>query len=149
MGEESGGGARRAHWAWTTPPVNLSATSGGAGCPTWNPIWVASLGVGEPPTRLDADGATEADGEADDGDAAIDGEGDGATEGDGDGEAAIDGDGVGRRPTGSGPTKTNAARMPAAASTPTTRPAMIARADFMRREGTSTDGPKAARTGRW
>jgi hypothetical protein len=39
--------------------------------------------------------------------------------------------------------------MAAAASTPTSRPAMIARADFMRREGTSTDGPKAGRTGRW
>jgi hypothetical protein len=38
--------------------------------------------------------------------------------------------------------------MAAAASTPTSRPAMIARADFMRREGTSTDGPKADRTGR-
>jgi hypothetical protein len=38
--------------------------------------------------------------------------------------------------------------MAAPASTPKSRPARIARADFMGREGTSTDGPKAGRTGR-
>jgi len=108
--------------------------------------------------RAEPDGDT--DGEPD---GAVDGEPDGTTNGATDGEAdgaidgeatttslgTADGDGVGRRPTGSGPTKTKAARMPAAASTPTSRPAMIARADFMRREGTSTDGPKAGPTGRW
>jgi hypothetical protein len=96
------------------------------------------LGTGEPPTRAEADGATEAEA-----DGAIDGEATTTAVG------TTDGDGVGRRPTGSGPTRTNAARMPAAASTPTSRPAMIARADFMGREGTSTDGPKADRSGRW
>ena len=107
--------------------------------------------------RAEPEGAT--DGEPEGAiNGAIDGEADGAIDGDVDGvidgEAATtslgtaDGAGVGRRPTGSGPTKTNAARTAAAASTPTSRPAMIARADFMRREGTSTDGLKAGRTGR-
>ena len=107
--------------------------------------------------RAEPDGATDGatDGEPEGAiNGATDGEADGATEGETEGEATTtslgtaDGEGVGRRPTGSGPTKTNAARMAAAASTPTSRPAMIARADFMRREGTSTDGPKADRTGR-
>ena len=107
--------------------------------------------------RAEPDGANDGptDGEPEGAiNGATDGEADGATEGETEGEATTtslgtaDGEGVGRRPTGSGPTKTNAARMAAAASTPTSRPAMIARADFMRREGTSTDGPKAGRTAR-
>jgi len=77
----------------------------------------------------------------------MDGDTDGDADADADGLGATDEDGVGRSPTGSGPTKTNAARMPAATMTPTSRPAMIARADFMGREGTSTDGPQAGRAG--
>src|SRR5215218_2955354 len=46
------------------------------------------------------------------------------------------GAGVGRRPTGSGPTRMNAARTPAA----TRRPARIVTPVFMRRESTSTGG---------
>jgi hypothetical protein len=85
---------------------------------------------------------------------------DGASDGDGDGvglldglglavwlgatDGATDGDGVGWRPTGSGPTKTNAARMPPATRMPASRPAMIVTAVLMRREGTSTDEPQAA-----
>ena len=86
----------------------------------------------------DADADAAADGEADaDGEAAIDGLGDGL----GETSTMTDGTGVGvgRRPTGSGPTKTNAASTPAATSTPARRPARIVAADLMRRQGTSTD----------
>jgi hypothetical protein len=109
--------------------------------------WDASGGGAEPRTPAEPEGVGEPDGEPD---GATDAEADGATDGDATTTSVgrADGEDVGRRPTGSGPTKTKAARMPAAASTPTSRPARIARADFMRREGTSTDGPKADRSGR-
>ena len=61
---------------------------------------------------------------------------DGATEAVG----MIVGDGFGRSPTGSGPTKTRAARMPPATRTPTRRPAMMVIPVFIAAEGTSTDG---------
>ena len=153
-GEESSGAARRAHGRPAAPAASWSTTSGGAGSPAWNAAWDAPPGLGEPLPGAEPDGAV--DGRAN---GATEGDADGANEASGDGEAdgaidgeattTSDGDGVGRRPTGSGPTKTNAARTPAATSTPTRRPARIARADFMRREGTSTDGPKAGLTGRW
>jgi hypothetical protein len=73
--------------------------------------------------------------------------GDGLGEGLTDGSALKDGEGVGRRPTGSGPTKTNAARMPAATRTPASRPARIVAADLIRRQGTSTDRARASRRG--
>jgi hypothetical protein len=125
--------------------------SGGAGWPAWKPVWAASLLAGEIPGEpaIDADGAT-------DGDALADGDatglrlaaGDALADGDATGLGATDGDGVGRSPTGSGPTKTIAARTPAATSAPTSRPARIARTDLMRREGTSTDEPEAAHAAR-
>jgi hypothetical protein len=90
-------------------------------------------GAGE---ALGAGGALAA-GEADE--AGADAEG--GIDGEGDTEGATVGGGVGRRPTGSGPTKTKAARTPAATRTPASRPARIVTPVFMRREGTSTDGP--------
>ena len=93
-------------------------------------LTAAALGAGEPQNVL-GDGATEA-------------EGDGATEAEGEGDGAIVGGsvgaGVGRSPTGSGPTSTNAARMPTATRTPARRPATIEIPVFIARQGTSTDG---------
>jgi hypothetical protein len=62
----------------------------------------------------------------------------GLAEGDADGMSV--GAGVGRNPTGSGPTKTNAARMPNATRTPTRNPARTVIPVFIAAEGTSTDG---------
>jgi hypothetical protein len=77
--------------------------------------------------------------------------GDGLRLGDGEalGDGATLGDGVGRRPTGSGPTNTNAARIATATSTPVNRPATTVRAVFMPREGTSTDGRDGRSGRRW
>ena len=93
-------------------------------------LTAAALGAGKPQNVL-GDGATEA-------------EGDGATEAEGEGDGAIVGTSVGavvgRSPTGSGPTKTNAARTPAATITPARRPARIEIPVFIAGQGTSTDG---------
>ena len=102
----------------------------------------AELGAAEPLGKLGAGllsvgellGTAELPG-AVDAQAAI-GLADGATEADG----VIVGDGFGRSPTGSGPTKTRAARMPPATRTPTRRPAMMVIPVFIAAEGTSTDG---------
>jgi hypothetical protein len=102
-------------------------------------------------TGAEPDGATDADAPAEP-DGATDADGaaepDGATDADGAGLGLAatlgEGDGVGRRPTGSGPTKRNAASTPRATRTPARRPARTTRADLMRRESTSTDGPEAA-----
>jgi hypothetical protein len=85
------------------------------------------LGAGELAGVAEADGAAGAQ--------AI-GLGDGAT----DAVGMIVGAGLGRSPTGSGPTKTNAARMPTATRTPTSRPASMVIPVFIAAEGTSTDG---------
>ena len=152
-----GGAARPARAGWRHQATGGRRSAAAPARPAWDDGPATRWPGGRAVHGAEPDGAVD-DGEADGAiNGAIDGEADGATEGEADGgrsdgEATTtcrhrDGDGVGRRPTGSGPTKTNAARMPAATSTPTSRPAMIARADFMRREGTSTDGPKAARCG--
>ena len=74
-------------------------------------------------------------------------DGDGAADGDGGTDGATDagGEGAGRKPTGSGPTSTIAARIPTATRTPTRRPARIVIPVFMRRQGTSTDGRQRLR----
>jgi hypothetical protein len=56
--------------------------------------------------------------------------------------------GDGRRPTGSGPTNTRAARTPAATRTPARSPARIDTADLIAREGTSPVEAEAASRGR-
>jgi len=91
------------------------------------------LGAGEVAGVAVAGGADGADGAAD---AQAIGLADGATEA----EGMVVGAGVGRRPTGSGPTKTSAARMPTATRTPTSRPASSVTPVFIAAEGTSTDG---------
>ena len=91
----------------------------------------------------EADAATDALGE-DVGDTL----GDELAEGLADASAVTDGEGVGWSPTGSGPTKTNAARMPAATTKPASRPARIVAADLIRRQGTSTDRARASLRGR-
>lgn len=63
----------------------------------------------------------------------------GLAEGDGEADGMTVGAGLGRSPTGSGPTNTNAARMPTATRTPTSRPASIVTPVFIAAEGTSTD----------
>ena len=106
-------------------------------------------GAGEPEVaavgKPGVDGATEADATGD-GDAVTTGLGE--AEADATGMSDGDGVGVGRNPTGSGPTKMNAARTPAATRTPASSPARIVRADLIRRQGTSTDEPQAVDRGR-
>jgi hypothetical protein len=112
------------------------AASADAGSPP-RPVCDASLpdgdGAGSP---AEPDGATEAAGE-------YDGRADGVEAGLGaalaDACTTTDGEGVGRSPTGSGPTNTSAARIPIATRIPVANPARIVTADFIRREGTSTD----------
>src|SRR3954462_12521611 len=123
---------RRRPSSWTA--------SGGAACPTGNPFCDASLADGATPdgpadagglAALEADalGALEADALG-----AVEAEPDGPTD-----SLAIDGDavdrgvgvGVGRSPTGSGPTNTNAARIPIATMTPVASPARIVTPDLM------------------
>lgn len=98
----------------------------------------AELGEAAPLGASDAEGAGELLGDAD-GHEAL-----GAGLGDGDGEGVADGIsvgvGLGCNPTGSGPTKTNAARMPKATRTPTRNPARTVTPVFIAGEGTSTDG---------
>ena len=60
--------------------------------------------------------------------------------GEGDADGMTVGGGVGRNPTGLGPTRTKAARMPNATRTPTSRPATTVTPVFIAAEGTSTDG---------
>ena len=60
--------------------------------------------------------------------------------GEGDADGMTVGGGVGRNPTGLGPTRTKAARMPNATRTPTSRPARTVTPVFIAAEGTSTDG---------
>ena len=89
-------------------------------------------------------GAGDADGEAlgtDGGEALATGGGEGLATSDGVGLSAGVGAGVGRSPIGSGPTKTRAARMPAATRMPASRPDRIATPVFMPAEGTSTSVP--------
>jgi hypothetical protein len=121
------------------------AASADAGSPL-RPVCDASLpdgdGAGSPAepdgagSPAEPDGATEAAGE-------YDGRADGVEAGLGaalaDGCTTTDGEGVGRSPTGSGPTNTSAARIPIATRIPVANPARIVTADFIRREGTSTD----------
>jgi len=126
-------------------------------------VWDASLPEGDAANDPAGDAETDADGKAEtdaDGDAEADADGDAEADADGPPDAAGSDAlaeatglgrvavGVGRRPAGSGPTKTNAARMPSATMTPASRPARIVAPDLMRREGTSTDGPEASREGR-
>jgi hypothetical protein len=92
-----------------------------------------ALGMDETLGTAETLGAAETDGTAE---AQAIGLADGATEA----EGMIVGDGLGRSPTGSGPTKTNAARMPTATRTPTSRPASMVIPVFIAAEGTSTDG---------
>src|SRR5437879_660450 len=119
------------------PPPSCGTTRAGAAWPTWKPAWAASVPAGDAPEPA----GPAAVGDADDPEgapAAADGDPPGA---DGDAEIATVGDGVGLSPTGSGPTKTNAARTPPATRTPASRPARIAAPVFIRAEGTSTSGP--------
>jgi len=129
--------------------------------PAWDGLLLAGEVSGDPDSCAEADGpipsAPPTDGDAAPGDETLgdarvgDGDAssaDGATLGDGDASAAdgaTDGGGVRWRPTGSGPAKTSAARRPTATSTPASRPARIVSPVLIRREGTSTDGPRRLR----
>ena len=120
------------------------------------PLTPGRTSLGDGPTDPEPEGAADADAGADGvavaeppaealGDGLGDALGDGLGDGLADGSVTTEGDGVGdgRSPTGSGPTKTNAARIPTATSTPASRPARIVTPDLIRRQGTSTDEPRA------
>jgi len=106
-------------------PAGGPADSTGSQLDAGEPLAIDPLGAEEPPPGAGETQALPGGGLAD---------ADGAT------DWMSVGAGEGRSPTGSGPMKTNAARIPAATSVPASRPARIVIPVFIAAEGTSTDG---------